>query len=114
MSEGAWRAKRQQLAVPMDADGTSLDGGCANGHLLATLPMWAAERGVAIEPHGLELLARVVELARSLHPQLAESIWTGSIMLWTPPKRFRTSPSSTMRSLTTASTFWSLGSCATS
>lgn len=35
-SEGAWRAKRQHLAVPMDEDGTWLDVGCANGHLLAT------------------------------------------------------------------------------
>lgn len=88
-SEGAWRAKRQHLAVPMDVDGTWLDVGCANGHLLATLPTWAAERGVTIEPHGLELLPRVAELARSLHPQLAGSIWTGSVMSWTPPRRFR-------------------------
>ena len=88
-SEGAWRAKRQHLAVPMDRDGTWLDVGCANGHLLATLPAWAAERGVTIEPHGLELLPRVAELARSLHPELAGSIWTGSVMSWTPPTRFR-------------------------
>src|SRR5258705_12745560 len=58
LSEGAWRMKRQHLAVPMDADGDWLDVGCANGHLLATLPSWAAERGLAIEPHGLELLPR--------------------------------------------------------
>jgi hypothetical protein len=89
LSEGAWRAKRQHLAVPMDEDGTWLDVGCANGHLLATLPSWAAERGVTIEPHGLELLPRVAELARSLHPQLASSLWTGPVMSWTPPRRFR-------------------------
>lgn len=89
LSEGAWRAKREHLAVPMDEDGTWLDVGCANGHLLATLPAWAGERGVTIDPHGLELLPRVAELARSLHPRLAGSIWTGSVMSWTPPKRFR-------------------------
>lgn len=88
-SEGGWRAKRQHLAVPMDRDGTWLDVGCANGHLLATLPRWAAERGLTIEPHGLELLPRVAELARSLHPEIARSIWTGSAMSWTPPARFR-------------------------
>jgi hypothetical protein len=88
-SEGAWRAKRQHLAVPMDEDGTWLDVGCANGHLLVTLPNWAAERGVTIEPHGLELLPPVAELARSQHPQLAESIWTGSVMSWAPPRQFR-------------------------
>jgi hypothetical protein len=89
VSEGAWRAKRQHLAVPMDRDGTWLDVGCANGHLLVTLPVWAAERGVAIEPHGVELMPRVAELARSLHRELAARIWTGSVMSWVPPSRFR-------------------------
>jgi hypothetical protein len=88
-SEGDWRAKRQHLAVPMDADGTWLDVGCANGHLLVTLPAWVSERGTTITPHGLELLPRVAELARRLHPQLAESIWTGSAVTWAPPSRFR-------------------------
>lgn len=85
---GHWRAKRQHLAVPMDADGDWLDVGCANGHLLATLPLWAGERGVVIQPHGLELLPRVADLARSLHPALADRIWTGSVMAWDPPRPF--------------------------
>ena len=87
-SEGAWRAKRQHLCVPMDGDGAWLDVGCANGHLLATLPAWCAERGIGIEPYGLELLPALAELARSLHAELAERIWTGSVMTWTPPRRF--------------------------
>jgi len=72
----------------MDTDGTWFDVGCANGHLMVTLPVWAAEKGVTIEPYGLELLPRVADLARSLHPHLAESIWTGSVMSWSPPRRF--------------------------
>jgi hypothetical protein len=87
-SEGAWRAKRQHLCVPMDGDGTWLDVGCANGHLLATLPAWCAERGITIEPYGLELLPALAELARFLQPELADRIWTGSVMTWTPPRRF--------------------------
>lgn len=89
VSEGTWRAKRQHLAIPMDQDGTWLDVGCANGHLLATLPGWASERGIMIKPYGLELLPRVAKLAQSLHPHLADSIWTGSVMSWTPHMRFR-------------------------
>ncbi len=88
-SAGAWQAKRQHLCVPMDGDGTWLDVGCANGHLLATLPAWCAERDIRIEPYGLELLPALAELARSLHPGLAERIWTGSVMSWKPPRRFR-------------------------
>jgi hypothetical protein len=88
-SEGEWRAKRQHLAVPMDASGSWLDIGCANGHLLATLPVWAGERGVVIEAHGLELIPDLADLARSLHPELADRIWTGSVVTWVPPRRFR-------------------------
>ena len=88
-SEGEWRAKRQHLAIPMNASGSWLDVGCANGHLLETLPAWASERGVVIAPHGLELVPEIADLARSLHPSLADRIWTGSVMTWMPPKRFR-------------------------
>jgi hypothetical protein len=87
-SAGEWRAKRQHLAVPMDMDGTWLDVGCANGHLLATLPTWASERGITIRAHGLELMPPVADLARRLHAELADRIWTGSVMTWTPPQRF--------------------------
>jgi hypothetical protein len=87
-SLGDWRAKRQHLSIPMDRDGSWLDVGCANGFLLATLPSWCAERDLAIEPHGLELLPRVAELARRLRPELAARIWTGSVMRWTPARRF--------------------------
>jgi hypothetical protein len=87
-SSGDWRAKRQHLAIPMDHDGTWLDVGCANGYLMATLPIWCAERGVTIEPYGLELLAKVADLARNLHPDMARRIWTGSVMQWSPPRRF--------------------------
>ena len=73
----------------MTTDGEWLDIGCANGHLLVTLPGWAAERGVAIRPHGLELIPSVAELARRLHPVLSDRIWTGSAMTWEPPRRFR-------------------------
>lgn len=88
-ADGDWRAKRQHLAVPMDSDGRWLDVGCANGHLLATLPAWAAERGLTIEPHGLELSPPLAAVARSLLPRLADRIWTGSAMSWEPAEPFR-------------------------
>jgi SAM-dependent methyltransferase len=88
-SEGEWRAKRQHLTIPMDAHGSWLEVGCANGHLLATLPSWTAERGVTVTAHGLELLPPVAALARSLHLELADRIWTGSVMSWQSPMRFR-------------------------
>jgi len=87
-SPGDWRAKRQHLTVPMDREGSWLDVGCANGFLMATLPAWCEERDVMIEPYGLELLPKVAILARVLHPDMADRIWTGSVMEWSPPRRF--------------------------
>ena len=50
---------------------------------------WAAERSVAIRPHGLELLPSLADQARRLHPDLADRIWAGSVLTWVPPRRFR-------------------------
>ncbi len=86
--DGLWRAKRQHLVVPMDGDGHWLDIGCANGHLMATLPRWAAESRVEIMAHGLELIPSLADLARRLHPPLADRIHTGSVMTWNPPRRY--------------------------
>lgn len=63
--------------------------GCANGHLLATLPRWVSESGVSIEAHSLEFIPSLADLARRLHPELAHRIHTGSVMMWQPPRRYR-------------------------
>jgi hypothetical protein len=55
---------------------------------MATLPRWCAERNVTIDPYGLELIPTVADLARALHPDLADRIWTGSVMQWSPPRQF--------------------------
>jgi hypothetical protein len=70
------------------ATAAGFDVGCANGFLLATLPAWCSERGVTVEPFGLQLLDKVADLARGLRPDLADRIWTGSVMSWSPPRQF--------------------------
>jgi hypothetical protein len=40
----------------VNRDGTFLDVGCANGHLMECSVTWLAEPGVSIEPYGLEIL----------------------------------------------------------
>jgi Multicopper oxidase len=34
------------------------------------------------------MMGRVADLARELHPRLADRIWTGSVMSWLPPRQF--------------------------
>jgi SAM-dependent methyltransferase len=83
-----WEKARRVITAPMTRDGTWLDIGCANGHLMETVTQWSAEAGVAIEPYGLDLSPRLAELARTRLPQWADRIWAGNVMTWEPTRRF--------------------------
>jgi hypothetical protein len=84
-----WRWSRELVldAVPSNPCAL-LDVGCANGYLLESLVRWGSERGLAIEPHGLEVSWRLAALARQRLPAWAERIWTGDVRDWEPPRRF--------------------------
>jgi hypothetical protein len=65
-----------------------LDVGCANGYLMESFARWGQERGIVIEPHGLELSPRLAALARRRLPQHAERIAVGNVLDWSPPRRY--------------------------
>lgn len=71
-----WRRLREPLVDGIDRDGTFLDVGCANGLLMDSVRRWAAERGLRIEPYGVDLAPRLVELARRRYPA-----WTGRLVV---------------------------------
>lgn len=83
-----WEKKRRVLARAFERDGAWLDVGCANGLLMETLARWTAEKGVHIEPYGLDLSTRIVDVARKRLPHWADRIWSGNAMTWEPPMRF--------------------------
>ena len=86
-----WEHARRLLldAVPDLPGGTEvLDIGCANGLLMESLAAWAAEDGRTLAPYGVEISARLADLARQRLPQWADRIWTGNAMTWAPPRRF--------------------------
>lgn len=80
-----WRAMRSVLCDAIDADGTFLDVGCANGLLMESIVEWCAEKGVAVEPHGLDISQPLVERARERLPQWADRIWVGNALGWAHP-----------------------------
>ena len=84
-----WRAEREPLLDAIDADGELLDVGCANGFLLECLVEWGAERGVRLTPYGLDVGARLIEIARQRQRQLADHFYVGNGWDWEPPRRFR-------------------------
>jgi 2-polyprenyl-3-methyl-5-hydroxy-6-metoxy-1,4-benzoquinol methylase len=81
----AWRAQRGQLLQAIHRDGSFLDVGCANGHLLESMVAWCAERGLRLEPYGVDLSAGLVAEARRRLPRWADRIWVGNALDWTAP-----------------------------
>ncbi len=83
--EARWEVARRPIADAVDRDGSFLDIGCANGHLLECVVRWAPHR---IEPYGLDFAPAVAELARKRLPQWADRIFVGNALTWEPPQRF--------------------------
>jgi hypothetical protein len=83
-----WRRTRGMVMEAIDRDGTFLDVGSANGPLMESVHDWAAERDLRVEPYGVEISARLADLARRRYPQWAGRIWTANAAAWTPPERW--------------------------
>jgi SAM-dependent methyltransferase len=87
-NEERWVALRRPVADAIDRSGTFLDIGCANGYLAESVVRWCAERGISVEPHGVDLSPRLVELARSRLTQWRDRFEVGNALEWMPPRMF--------------------------
>ena len=83
-----WERFRRPVAAPVDRDGSFLDIGCANGLLMESVVAWAREDGYHVEPYGLDISAKLVELARKRLPQWRDRIFVGNALFWEPTARF--------------------------
>ena len=83
-----WAAHRRVIADAVGRSGSFLDIGCANGYLLECLLQWTAERGITLDPYGLDLSDRLIALARQRLPQHADYLFVGNAWDWTPPRTF--------------------------
>jgi hypothetical protein len=45
---------------------------------MESVAAWCAERGLAIEPYGVDISPALAELARRRLPQWADRIWVGT------------------------------------
>jgi len=83
-----WERARSLLLDGINRDGTLLDIGCANGHLMETCQLWARERGLRIEPFGLDISRDIVGLAVRRLPHWKDRFWVANALEWEPPRRF--------------------------
>lgn len=84
----AWEAHRRPIAAALDRSGSFLDVGCANGYLLECLLRWASERGLTLDPYGVDFAPGMVALARERLPQYVDRLYLANAWEWTPPRRF--------------------------
>ncbi len=82
--EQQWRQARHHITEGITRDGTFLDVGCANGLLMESVHAWCAERGLRVQPYGIDLGAGLVEVARRRLPHWADRIWVGNAIDWMP------------------------------
>jgi trans-aconitate methyltransferase len=83
-----WREAREVILQAVAGDGTLLDVGCANGHLIECLTEWGEEHSRRLELYGLELDPDLANVARERLPALADRIFTGNVSDWIPPHGF--------------------------
>ena len=86
--EDRWISLRKPVADCIDKSGSFLDIGCANGYLLECCIKWTAERDIKIEPYGLDISEKLIELAKQRLPQYADNFFVGNAFTWLPPRRF--------------------------
>ena len=83
-----WEVCRRPIGDCVKKNGMFLDIGCANGYLLECLMRWTAERGIQIEPWGLDLSEKLVAMAKQRLPDHTGKLLVGNAFTWKPPQKF--------------------------
>ncbi|GHO85518.1 class I SAM-dependent methyltransferase [Dictyobacter formicarum] len=83
-----WETLRRPIADCITSSSIFLDVGCANGYLLECILRWTHERGLLIDPYGLDFSEKLVALAQARLPQYADHIFLGNAWEWSPPRKF--------------------------
>jgi hypothetical protein len=69
-------------------NGTFLDVGSANGHLMEMLHKWGTGIGFELQMYGVEISEGLIELARKRLPHWHDRFFHGNSFYWKPEQRF--------------------------
>ncbi|MFN2613471.1 MAG: GNAT family N-acetyltransferase [Actinomycetota bacterium] len=83
-----WNMTRIVVADCIDREGSFLDVGCANGLMMESVARWCADKGLKVEPYGLDISQKLAQRARERLPEWADRIFVGNAWTWEPPQRF--------------------------
>jgi 2-polyprenyl-3-methyl-5-hydroxy-6-metoxy-1,4-benzoquinol methylase len=83
-----WEVTRRCLMRAIHRSGDFLDVGCANGLLLESLIAWAREELLVLQPHGIDFVPELIDLARRRFPAHPDSFIVGNAFLWSPDRQY--------------------------
>jgi len=83
-----WRNIRWMILEPIHQDGTFIDIGAANGHLIESLDQWMRNTDVQVDFYGLEISQGLFDLARHRLPDFSSRLFLGNALYWKPPFAF--------------------------
>jgi 2-polyprenyl-3-methyl-5-hydroxy-6-metoxy-1,4-benzoquinol methylase len=86
--EQAWIECRKPIADCIDKSGSILDVGCSNGYLLESLVKWTGERGIKLEPYGIDLSEKLITVAKERLKGYTNNLVVGSVTKWVTPLKF--------------------------
>ena len=69
-------------------NGTFLDVGCANGHLMEMLYKWGAGIGFDLQMFGVDISEGLLELAKKRLPEWHDRFFLGNAFYWKPEHKF--------------------------
>lgn len=69
-------------------NGTFLDVGCANGHLMEMVNKWAYAVGFDLQMFGVDISEGLLELAQTRLPQWHDRFYLGNAFFWKPKQKF--------------------------
>ena len=86
--ESRWLYSRRMIIEAIHKNGTFLDVGCANGHLIESLHKWLVRSELNIEFYGLDISEGLAELAKKRLPHWQDRIYIGNALYWIPPMKY--------------------------
>lgn len=84
-----WRYTRVLMVLEaIHGDGSFLDVGCANGHLIECLQNWVHGSGLNIEFYGVDISEELIAFAQKRLPHWSNRFSVANAVLWTPDRKF--------------------------
>ena len=69
-------------------DGTFMDVGCANGHLMEMVHKWASALGFDVQVYGVDISEGLLGLSKSRLPHWSDHLFLGNAFYWRPEHKF--------------------------